>query len=148
MRNVFWWHRTGRSKNLGITPEERGHGEKKDPMLLRTSPEWFNQIMLELEYEMLRAEQTKNYELAIKWRDAIYKLSLMNDDLDVLHVVDELWSFRPDPWNTTLVKPFLEHDWSEFSDFIKKFLIYVSSEEDLLYWKEHKKPKKHQSISL
>lgn len=106
MRNVFWWHRTGRSKNLGITPEERGHGEKKDPMLLRTSPEWFNQIMLELEYEMLRAEQTKNYELAIKWRDAIYKLSLMNDDLDVLHVVDELWSFRPDPWNTTLVKPF------------------------------------------
>ncbi len=109
---AFEWQRTGyiRKKHLenSKTFMQKSFGE-------RTPPEWYNQIILEFEDEMNKASQSKDFEKAIKWRDALEKLKSGLDIYDVLHVVDELWSARSIPE----VKPFLKHKWEEFSNFAK-----------------------------
>ena len=73
-------------------------------------------MILEFEDQMEKSAKAHDYEKAIKWRDAIYKLKLGTDIYDVLHVVDELWTARKIP----SVKPFLQHKPGEFSPFVKK----------------------------
>jgi hypothetical protein len=91
----------------------------KEPFMKRAPAEWYNQIILEFEDEMNKAAQRKDFEKAIKWRDALIKLRNQTDMYDILHVVDELWSARRIP----SVKPYLEHKPEELSEFIKPYLI-------------------------
>ena len=62
--------------------------------------------------------ERKDFEKAVKWRDAIIKIHNETDIYDVLHVVDELWSAR----NIPSVKPFLDHKPEELSDYIKQYI--------------------------
>jgi len=84
---------------------------------------------------MNRAAADQDFERAVKWRDAVVKIHLGTDIYDILHVVDELWLGRNVKWAQPQVKPFLEHDWGEFSDFAKRHFRDVSSEEDFERWK-------------
>ncbi|MBI2620972.1 UvrB/UvrC motif-containing protein [candidate division WWE3 bacterium] len=129
---AFEWQRTGyvRKKHL----ESSGTYLKK-PFRERTSPEWFNQVVLEFEYEMNRAIAAQDFERAIKWRDALLKIKQGSDVYDVLHVVDELWLGRNVKWAQPLVKPFLQHEWSEFSDFAKSIFVGVRNKEEFERWK-------------
>ena len=68
--------------------------------------------------EMKKATERKDFEKAVKWRDAIIKIHNETDIYDVLHVVDELWSAR----NIPSVKPFLDHKPEELSDYIKQYI--------------------------
>ena len=109
---AFEWQRTGyiRKKHL-----DNSSTHMKEPFKKRAPAEWYNQMILEFEDEMNKAAQRRDFEKAIKWRDALIKLHNETDIYDVLHVVDELWSARSIPE----VKPFLEHKPDEFSDFAK-----------------------------
>lgn len=89
------------------------------PFKERTSPEWFNQIILEFEDEMKKAAQSLDFEKAGKWRDAISKLSSGNDFFDAVHVVDQLWTARRLP----SLKSYFEMKPEEISDFAKKHLL-------------------------
>lgn len=114
---AFDWQRTGYIRKMHLdTSGTYMHPSLKE----RTPAEWFNQLILEFEKEMLDSVARQDFEKAIKWRDAIIKIGLGTDKHDVLHVVDELWSGRNVPWAQPQVKPFLEHSWNEFSVFARK----------------------------
>jgi len=113
MDKAFEWQRTGYIRKMHL---DNSSTYMNEPFKKRAPREWYNQIILEFEGEMNKAAGKQDYERAIKWRDAVYKLKQGTDIYDVLHVVDELWSVRKIPE----IKPFLEHDPSEFSDFAKK----------------------------
>jgi len=124
---AFDWQRSGyiRKKHL-----ESSSTFMKEPFNKRTPAEWYNQIILEFEDEMNKSAKRQDYEKAIKWRDAVIKLTQGTDIYDVLHVVDELWAARHIP----SVKPFLEHKWEEFSDFAKHSFKNIKSKEDFEKW--------------
>lgn len=110
---AFTWQRDGTIRTF--------HGEQqgwqKVPFKKRTSAEWFNQMILEFEAEMRKAETHQEFEKAIKWRDAIIKLKSGMDVYDVLHVVNELSAVRTIP----SAKPFLHH--KRFSRFAKDYFV-------------------------
>ncbi|MBD3365724.1 hypothetical protein GF360_00030 [candidate division WWE3 bacterium] len=118
---AFEWQRSGyiRQKHL-----DNSSTFMKKPFKERAPAEWYNQIALEFEDQMQKAADDRDFELAIKWRDALTKLRQGTDIYDVLHVVDELWSARSIPE----LKPFLEHDWSELSGFSKEQFRAFSGE--------------------
>lgn len=128
---AFAWQRSGiiRQKHL-----ENSSTFMKEPFKKRTPSEWYNQIILEFTDEMEKAAQKREFEKAVKWRDAVLKLEQGTDIYDVLHVVDELWSARQIP----SVKPFLEHDWDELSEFAKKHLQDAANKEEFKEWKRRK----------
>jgi hypothetical protein len=133
---AFDWQRSGyiRSKHLDNS------GTYLQPTLsARTHDEWFNQLVLEFEDEMNHAAANQDFEKAIKWRDAVLKISLGIDIYDVLHVVDELWTVRTLP----SVKPFLSFSWEEFSAFAKEHFKGAANKEQFELWKQ-----KHGSANL
>ncbi|MFC1621860.1 polysaccharide deacetylase family protein [Patescibacteria group bacterium] len=113
MDQAFEWQRTGHIRKMHL---ENSSTYMKEPFNKRAPAEWYNQIILEFEDEMKKAAEKRDFEKAIKWRDAILKLKQGTDIYDVLHIVNELWTARQIP----SVKPYLEHDPKEFSDFAKK----------------------------
>ncbi len=132
---AFEWQRSGYVRKIH---SDMSTTHSKPALKERTPAEWFNQLILEFEYEMNKAVAHQDFERAIKWRDAILKISLGTDKYDILHVVDELWLGRNTPWATPQVKPFLEHDWAEFSTFAKGHFLEVANQEDFENWKKRK----------
>lgn len=92
---------------------------KQRPYKKRVLTGQFNSIILEFEDEMNKAIKAQEFEKAIKWRDAIYKLKGGMDIYDVLHVVDDLRISRHLP----SLKDYWEHAPSEFSSFAKKHFV-------------------------
>ncbi len=136
---AFYWQRSGYIK---AQHSKSSDTYLKIPFKDRTSSEWFNQVILEFEHEMKLAEAKQDYEKAIKWRDAVIKISLGADIYDVIHVVDELWLGRNVKWAEPQVKPFLEHTWEEFSPFAKKHFLECSSEKEFDAWKRRRQKDK------
>lgn len=132
---AFEWQRTGYIRDMHL---KNSSTYMKRPFKKRTPNEWYNQILLEFDDEMTKAAKSLNFEKAIKWRDAIYKLKNETDIYDVLHVVNELWSAR----NIPQVKPFLEHSWEEFSEFVKENLENAPTKEAFEKWRKEKTSKK------
>ncbi len=132
---AFEWQRTGHIRKKHV--KDSGT-YMKEPLKERAPNEWFNQLVLEFEYEMDKAVEKQNFEKAIKWRDALTKIKGGSDIYDIKHVVDDLWLGRNVPWAEPQVKPFLEHAWAEFSDFAKDHFIGVTSEEEFEDWKMNK----------
>ncbi len=127
----FEWHRTGYVQKVHMS--YANYNEKR-PFKDQTHLEWYNQVILEFEDEMNKAASTMNYELAVKWRDAVIKLKQGSDIFDVLHVIDELWSARTIP----SVKPFFDHAYEEFSAFAKEYFLGFKTKEEFEAWKEDK----------
>lgn len=140
MAQSFEWHRTGHIRKIHL--ENASHFEQV-PFKDRTHHEWYNQIILEFEDEMNKAASYQNFELAIKWRDAIIKLKQGTDVFDILHVVDELWTVRQIPQ----LKPFFEYNYDEFSEFAKENMLSVPSKEAFNRWKQHRE-KKYSATTL
>lgn len=128
---AFEWHRTGYVQKVHMS--YAAYHEKK-PFKDQTHLEWYNQVVLEFEDEMNKAASKMNFELAIKWRDAVIKLKQGNDIFDVLHVIDELWSARTIP----SVKPFFDHTYEEFSTFAKEYFLGFKTKEEFEEWKADK----------
>jgi len=100
---------------------------KNRPYKKRVMAGQFNSMILEFEDEMKKAAASQEFEKAIKWRDAIYKLKSGMDIYDVLHVVDDLRRARSLP----SIKDYWEHKPEEFSSFAKKHFIGYRKKEFL-----------------
>jgi len=92
---------------------------KHRPYKKRVLAGQFNAMILEFEDEMNKAIRKQEFEKAVKWRDAIYKLKSGADIYDVLHVVDDLRAVRRLP----SLKDYWEHALEEFSTLAKKHFI-------------------------
>ncbi|MDO8516144.1 MAG: hypothetical protein Q7S28_02760 [bacterium] len=87
---AFKWQRTGMIETLAgkhrtavrIPFHDRTVGEGK--------PEVYDAIMAMLKEKMKEAAIAENYEKAILWRDAMWKLETRNDIYDTVHAVDML----------------------------------------------------------
>jgi hypothetical protein len=110
---AFEWQRTGKIRNAYKMVYKT---IQRKPFKEEVPSDWYNLIILEFEDEMNKAIKKQEFEKAIKWRDAIYKLKAGIDIYDVLHVVDDLRITRTLP----SLKPFWEHSVDEFSDFAKE----------------------------
>ena len=60
-------------------------------------PEVYFAFLEMMKRKMFEAARKKNYERAILWRDAIWKLETKNDIYDAIHAVDLLRMEIPDP---------------------------------------------------
>ena len=113
---AFEWQRSGKIRHAY---REAYETIARRPYKKRAFSGQYNAIILEFEDEINKAVKAQEFEKAIKWRDAIYKLKSGADIYDVLHVVDDLARSRKLP----SLKDYWEHDVSEFSRFAKKHFI-------------------------
>lgn len=110
---AFEWQRSGKIRNAY---REAYETIGRRPYKKRVLSGQYNAMILEFEDEMNKAVKAQEFEKAVKWRDAIYKLKSEMDIYDVLHVVDDLSRSRKLP----SLKDYWEYDIGEFSAFAKK----------------------------
>ena len=113
---AFQWQRSGKIRQAY---RQAMNTVKARPYKKRVLAGQFNAMVLEFEDEMNKAIKDQEFEKAIKWRDAIYKLKNGMDIYDVLHVVDDLRQARHLP----LLKDYWEYVPEEFSSFARKHFI-------------------------
>ncbi len=90
LATAFWWQRNGKierqnkkyNQSVKIPFKERTLGENK--------PEVYYAFIDLMKKKMKEAAREKNYERAILWRDAIWKIETKNDIYDAIHAVDML----------------------------------------------------------
>jgi len=122
---AFDWQRRGKIRQAYRESYRTAQGRK--PYKKRVYGAVFNSIILEFEDEMKKAARRQEFEKAIKWRDAIYKLKAGTDIYDVLHVIDDLRISRELP----SLKSFWEYAPEGFSEFAKEHFEEYSEEEFL-----------------
>lgn len=85
---IFSWQRTGHIRDIYTEYKQA----PRVPFKTRTDTEpWVFDAFVELmKTAMQEAAKTENYEKAILWRDAIWKLETKNDIYDSIHAVDLL----------------------------------------------------------
>jgi len=113
---AFSWQRTGKIRQAYRQAMDT---VRKRPYKKRVFAGQFNSMILEFEDQMNKAIKAQEFEKAIKWRDAIYKLKSGADVYDVLHVVDDLRQVRYLP----SLKDFWEYSSEDFSEFAQKHFI-------------------------
>ncbi len=135
LAKAFEWQRTGYIRKMHLDKSTTYMGK---PFKERAPNEWYNQVILELEKEMTDAAAVQDFERAVKWRDAVEKISLGTDIHDITHVIDEFWLGRNYAWAEPKVKPFLEHTWEEFSPFAKEHFLGARTKEEFEEWQKSK----------
>lgn len=88
LTQAFAWQRGGAVRRF----HEEKKAWKKIPFAQRAKPGEYQAILEILRKEMKKATEREEFEAAIRWRDAIYKLERSLDIYDVVHVVDQLRS--------------------------------------------------------
>lgn len=94
---AFWWQRSGK---IGMMAKKYKEGVKipfKERTLEKGEPEKYFAFIDLMKKEMRKAAKEKNFEKAILWRDAIWKIEHKNDIYDTIHVEDILRKEVPDP---------------------------------------------------
>lgn len=94
---AFWWQRSGKIGQLAKKYKENVKIPFKERTLEDDKPEVYYTFITMMEKKMEEAAKEKNFEKAILWRDAIWKLETKNDIYDAIHAVDLLRREVPDP---------------------------------------------------
>lgn len=87
---AFWWQRSGKIDSLARKYKEAVRIPFKERTLEIGGEEVYKTIISLIGGKMEEATEEKNYEKAILWRDAIWKLETKNDIYDLMHAVDRL----------------------------------------------------------
>jgi len=90
LSTTFWWQRSGKIEALAKKYKETVRIPFKERTLGQGKPEVYYAFLELMRRKMQAAAKNKNFERAILWRDAIWKLETKNDIYDVLHAVDLL----------------------------------------------------------
>ncbi len=93
---AFWWQRSGKIGQKAKKYRENAKVPFKKRTLESNKPEVYNAFKDLIEEKMREAARKKNFEKAILWRDAIWKLETKNDIYDAIHAVDLLRTEVPD----------------------------------------------------
>ena len=94
---AFWWQRSGKVERLAKRYRETVKIPFKERTLEAGKPEVYFAFLEMMKRKMFEVARKKNYERAILWRDAIWKLETKNDIYDAIHAVDLLRLEVPDP---------------------------------------------------
>jgi len=87
---AFEWQRTGYIRELAKTYQNQVKAPFKERTVGEGKPEVYDAFIYFMKKKMLEASEKENYERAILWRDAIWKLETKNDIYDAIHATDLL----------------------------------------------------------
>jgi len=87
---AFWWQRSGKIESMARKYREAVRIPFKERTLEIGGEKVYNRIVSLMEKEIKKATKEQNFEKAILWRDAIWKLDTKNDIYDLMHAVDRL----------------------------------------------------------
>lgn len=90
LTTAFWWQRNGKIGMMAKKYREAVKIPFKERSLEVGGEKVYEIVVSLMEKRMLEAAKKQNYEKAILWRDAIWKLETKNDIYDLIHVVDLL----------------------------------------------------------
>ena len=85
---AFEWQRSGKVRELSHDMKEASRIPFKDKT--EKEPWVYNAFIDLMKGEMKKAAEKENYEEALLWRDAIWKLETKNDIFDAIHAVNLL----------------------------------------------------------
>jgi len=94
---AFWWQRSGKIEEMAKKYREAVRIPFKERTLEAGKPEVYFAFLEMMKRKMREVAKKKNFERAILWRDAIWKLETKNDIYDAIHAVDLLRLEIPDP---------------------------------------------------
>ena len=97
LSTAFWWQRSGKIEEKARKYKEASRIPFKERTLEAGKPEVYYAFIEMMKKKMWEAAKKKNFERAILWRDAIWKLETKNDIYDAMHAVDLLRLEVPDP---------------------------------------------------
>ncbi|MCD6270264.1 hypothetical protein J7J23_00605 [bacterium] len=97
LSTAFWWQRSGKIEEKSKKYKESSRIPFKERTLEKGKPEVYYAFIEMMKKKMWEATKKKNFERAILWRDAIWKLETKNDIYDATHAVDLLRLEIPDP---------------------------------------------------
>lgn len=100
---AFWWQRSGRIEEKAQKYREATRIPFKERTIEKGKPEVYYTFIKIMGEKMREAAKNKNFERAILWRDAIWKLETKNDIYDAIHAVDLLRTEVPEPQITQLM---------------------------------------------
>ena len=87
---AFHWQRYGKIRKEAHEIRERVKIPFKERTVEAGKPEVFRAFVEFMKWEMKKAAEKEDFEEAILWRDAVWKLETKNDIYDAVHVVDIL----------------------------------------------------------
>jgi len=90
LSTAFEWQRTGRIEKMAKRYREVVKIPFKERTLEKGKPEVYFAFLEMMRRKMWEATKKKNFEKAILWRDAIWKLETKNDIYDAIHAVELL----------------------------------------------------------
>ena len=93
---AFKMQRSGAIEALGKAHRDAVRVPFKDRTAGSGKPEVYDAVMTMIRRKMEEASAARNYEKAILWRDAAWKLETKNDIYDAMHAVDLLRQELPD----------------------------------------------------
>ena len=96
LSTAFWWQRSGKIGLLAKKYKEAVRIPFKERTIKVGGVKIYKIIISLIKGKMIEAAKKKNYERAILWRDAIWKLETKNDIYDLMHVIDLLRMELPD----------------------------------------------------
>jgi len=108
LSTAFWWQRSGKIGQLAKKYKENIKIPFKERSLEDGKPEVYYAFIDLMKKKMKEASQTNNFEKAILWRDAIWKLETKNDIYDAVHAVDLLRKEIPHPQIKELMDKYKE----------------------------------------
>ncbi|OGN28145.1 MAG: hypothetical protein A3A33_02210 [Candidatus Yanofskybacteria bacterium RIFCSPLOWO2_01_FULL_49_25] len=91
----FKWQREGTIRNESHEMREQVRIPFKERTLEQDKPEVYRAFIDLMRREMLKAAESRDYERAILWRDAIWKIETKNDIYDTMHATDMLRNQLP-----------------------------------------------------
>ena len=97
LSTAFWWQRSGRIEKMAEQYKEATKIPFKERTLEAGKPEVYYAFIEMMKRKMKEATKNNNFEKAILWRDAIWKLETKNDIYDAIHAVDLLRQEVADP---------------------------------------------------
>jgi len=87
---AFWWQRSGKIGKMAKKYREAVKIPFRERTLEEGKPEVYFAFLNMMKKKMFEAAKKKNFEMAIFWRDAIWKLETKKDIYDAIHAVDFL----------------------------------------------------------
>ena len=90
LSTAFWWQRSGKIEKKAQAFEEERRIPFKERTLEKGKPEVYYAFIDTMKKKMRESAKENNFERAILWRDAIWKLETKNDIYDTIRAVDLL----------------------------------------------------------
>lgn len=104
--SVFWWQRSGKVESLAKKYREAIKIPFKEKTIGKGEPWVYTAFIQMLRKKMWEAARKQEFEKAILWRDAIWKLETKNDIYDAIHVIDLLRAEMPHPEVEKIIKKY------------------------------------------